>query len=74
MNAIELLEIGDSFGFILPDEMLQRLKIGVGDTLFLAQTAQGFNLTTVDPQSVQGSVADLSSIEVLSLSLNQNKK
>ena len=51
MNAIELLEIGDSLGLILPEEVLQRLKVGVGDTLYVTQAARGFNLTTVDPQS-----------------------
>jgi hypothetical protein len=74
MNAVELLEIGDSLGFILPDEMLRRLKVGLGDTLFLTQTARGFNLTTVDPQSMQGGAAELSPIQVLSQPLNQNKK
>ena len=74
MNSIELLEIGDSLGFVLPDEMLQRLKVGVGDTLFLMQTERGFNLTTVDPQPAQDGFADFSPIEVLRQPPIQNKK
>jgi hypothetical protein len=74
MNATELLDIGDSLGLILPDEMLQRLKIGVGDSLFLTETERGFNLTTVDPQAVQSGLTGLLPIEVLSQPLNQNKK
>jgi putative addiction module antidote len=50
MNALELVEVGDSLGVILPQELLARLKVGDGDTLFLTETAQGITLTTTDPQ------------------------
>jgi putative addiction module antidote len=50
MNALELVEMGDSLGVILPQELLARLKVGDGDTLFLTETAQGITPTTTDPQ------------------------
>jgi putative addiction module antidote len=50
MNALELVEMGDSLGVILPQELLARLKVGDGDTLFLTETAQGITLTTTDAQ------------------------
>ncbi len=74
MNAIEVLEIGDSLGFVLPEEVLKLLKVGVGDTLFLTEAERGFTLTTVDPQSVQGGVADTPTQEALPQAANQNKK
>jgi putative addiction module antidote len=49
MNALELVEVGDSLGVILPDALLARLKLGDGDTLFLTETANGLMLTKTDP-------------------------
>ena len=49
MNALELVEVGDSLGVILPDALLARLKFGDGDTLFLTETANGLMLTKTDP-------------------------
>jgi hypothetical protein len=74
MNALEIIEIGDSMGFILPEDVLKRFKVGADDTLFLTETARGFTLTTVDPQLAHDGAASLPPIEVPSPTLNQNKK
>lgn len=49
MHQIKLIEIGDSLGFILPPEMLARLKTENGDTVFLSETPDGFVITPHDP-------------------------
>jgi hypothetical protein len=77
MNTLELVEIGDSLGLIFSEELLQRLKVGAGDTVFLTETARGFTLTTVDPQDAVTGVASASPTRVdgpAKLGRTQNKK
>ena len=38
---IKLQKVGDSVGLILPDEMLTHLKVAEGDSLLLAEGAEG---------------------------------
>jgi bifunctional DNA-binding transcriptional regulator/antitoxin component of YhaV-PrlF toxin-antitoxin module len=45
--------IGTSTGAVVPKEMLARLKVGKGDTLYAIQTAEGYLLTPYDP-SIDG--------------------
>lgn len=49
MSALKLTQIGNSVGVILPKEVLARLKVGKGDTLFLSEAANGVTLTPYDP-------------------------
>jgi hypothetical protein len=74
MNALELVEIGDSLGLIFSDEILQRLKVVAGDTLFLTETLQGFTLTTVDPQTAGAGVTEPTQAQVENPVPPQNKK
>lgn len=48
-TALKLTQIGNSVGVILPKEVLTRLKLEKGDTLFLTKAANGVNLTPYDP-------------------------
>lgn len=45
MTALKLVQIGNSVGVILPKEVLARLKLEKGDTVFLTDAANGVNLT-----------------------------
>ncbi len=45
MAALKLTQIGNSVGVILPKEVLQRLKVAKGDTLYLTDAANGVMLT-----------------------------
>lgn len=45
MTALKLTQIGNSVGVILPKEVLARLKLEKGDTVFLTDAANGINLT-----------------------------
>lgn len=47
--TLKLTQIGNSVGVILPKEILARLKLEKGDTLFLTDSANGLVLTPYDP-------------------------
>jgi putative addiction module antidote len=50
MSALKLTQIGNSVGVILPKELLARLKVAKGDSLFWTEAANGVNLSTYDPE------------------------
>ena len=41
MSALKLTQIGNSVGVILPKELLARLRLEKGDTLFVTEAANG---------------------------------
>ena len=49
MPALKLTTIGTSTGAVIPKEMLARLKVRKGDTLFAIETQEGYLLTPYDP-------------------------
>jgi len=49
MAALKLTKIGTSTGAIIPKEMLARMKVEKGDTLFAVETNDGYLLTPYDP-------------------------
>lgn len=49
MHMLKLTQIGNSVGVILPKEMLGRLKLEKGDTIFVTETPDGYAVTPHDP-------------------------
>jgi putative addiction module antidote len=49
MTTLKLTQIGNSVGLILPKEVLARLKLEKGDTVFVTDAANGVMLTPYDP-------------------------
>lgn len=49
MVALKLAKVGNSVGAVIPKEVLSRLKVGQGDTLYLTETPEGYRLTPYDP-------------------------
>ena len=49
MHVLKLTQIGNSVGVILPKEVLARLKVEKGDTLYVTESPTGVNLTPYDP-------------------------
>ena len=48
--TVEIKKIGNSSGIILPKDVLARMQISVGDTLYATLTPDGgFRLTRYDP-------------------------
>jgi putative addiction module antidote len=50
MAELKLTGIGNSVGVILPREMLARLGLQKGDTLFVSDVPDGFTMSTRDPE------------------------
>ena len=50
MQALKLTQIGNSVGLILPKEVLARLKLEKGDTVYLTDAPGGVTLTPHDPR------------------------
>ena len=46
---LKISKIGNSAGIILPKELLARLRVELGDTLFASETPDGVRLTASDP-------------------------
>jgi len=49
MIALKLTQIGNSVGVILPKELLAKVKLEKGDTVFVTEAANGVNLSPYDP-------------------------
>jgi putative addiction module antidote len=50
MSVLKLMTVGDSVGVILPEEILARLRVRAGDTLYVIETRRGIELTPHDPE------------------------
>lgn len=50
MATLKLTAVGTSVGVVIPKEMLKRLKVSRGDTLFAIETPTGYLLTPYDPE------------------------
>lgn len=49
MTSLKLTKVGTSTGAVIPKEMLARLKVEKGDTLYAIETAEGYLITPYDP-------------------------
>lgn len=49
MNALKLTQIGNSVGIVLPKDVLAKLKLEKGDTVFITEAPDGYLITPYDP-------------------------
>lgn len=49
MTTLKIRKVGNSLGATFPKEMLQKLKVEEGDTVFVTETPDGIQLTPYDP-------------------------
>ncbi len=49
MHTLKLTQVGQAVGVVLPKELLSRLKLDKGDSVFLTEDAEGYHLTARDP-------------------------
>jgi putative addiction module antidote len=49
MVKLKLTTIGSSTGLILPKEILGRMKVSKGDTLYLTESPDGYRISPYDP-------------------------
>ncbi|HYU35175.1 MAG TPA: AbrB/MazE/SpoVT family DNA-binding domain-containing protein [Thermoanaerobaculia bacterium] len=50
MTTLKLTTVGNSTGVVLPKEILQRLRVERGDTLYVLETPGGIELTPYNPE------------------------
>jgi putative addiction module antidote len=56
---LKITSIGNSAGVILPREVLEKLRVEKGDTLFLTETPNGFVVSALDEEfSLQMELAE----------------
>ncbi len=48
MASVKVIAVGNSVGVILPKEIVQRLRVEKGDTLYVLETPNGIELTPYD--------------------------
>lgn len=53
MTTLKLTQIGNSVGVILPKEVLARLKLEKGDTVFVTDAPNGVTLSPYSPDFEQ---------------------
>jgi putative addiction module antidote len=49
MHTLKLTQIGNSVGVILPKEVLTKLKLEKGQSIFITETPEGYAITPYDP-------------------------
>jgi putative addiction module antidote len=47
--SLKVKKIGNSAGLVLPKELLARLRVGPGDTLYVTEAPDGIRLTAGNP-------------------------
>jgi putative addiction module antidote len=47
---LKITTVGNSAGIVLPREILERLRVGKGDTLFVSETPDGIELRPYDDE------------------------
>jgi putative addiction module antidote len=50
MHTLELTQVGNSVGIVLPEEVLTRLKLKKGARVFVTETPDGIALTRYDEE------------------------
>ena len=49
-KSLKITTVGNSAGVVLPREILERLHVEKGDTLYVLETPNGIELTPYDPE------------------------
>ncbi len=50
MHALKLTQIGNSVGAVFPRELLNRLQLEKGDSLYVTETPDGLRITKHNPE------------------------
>lgn len=49
-TKLKITTVGNSVGIVLPKEILERLRVGKGDSLFATETPDGIELRAYDEE------------------------
>ncbi len=47
--ALKITKVGNSAAIILPKELLAKLRVALGDTVYASESPDGLRLTAADP-------------------------
>jgi putative addiction module antidote len=50
MTALKIIELGETLGFVFPDEIISALKLKEGDEFILTEDKLGFRLVSANPE------------------------
>lgn len=50
MHKIKIRKVGNSLGATIPKEILEKLRVSEGDTIFVTETSDGVKLSAYDPE------------------------
>ena len=50
MHKIKIRKVGNSLGATIPKEVLEKLRVSEGDTVFVTETPDGVKLSAYDPK------------------------
>ena len=50
VNKLKITTVGNAVGVVLPREILERLRVGKGDSLFVTETPDGVELRAFDDE------------------------
>lgn len=50
MYTLKIRKIGNSLGATLPQEIIQKLNVAEGDSVFVTETSEGIRITPYDPE------------------------
>jgi putative addiction module antidote len=48
-TTVKITTVGSSAGIVLPKEILERMRVEKGDTLYVTETPNGIQLTPYEP-------------------------
>jgi putative addiction module antidote len=48
-KPLKITKIGNSAGIVLPKELLARLRVGLGDEVYVTEAPDGVRITAADP-------------------------
>jgi putative addiction module antidote len=48
-RSLKITRIGNSAGIVLPKEILARLRVDIGDEVYVSETPEGLRVTASDP-------------------------
>ncbi|MBC5765897.1 AbrB/MazE/SpoVT family DNA-binding domain-containing protein [Ramlibacter albus] len=51
MQTVQLTEVGDALGIVLPQDFLEKFQLGIGKTVYLVEAEDGYVLTPIPPQT-----------------------
>ena len=72
MQTIKLRKVGNSFGFTIPKELMEKYNLKEGEELHIIENNDGFKLTPFDPGFEQWTKSFIKTNEKYNLSSKKN--